>query len=61
MGARKLEAVAAAMEEAAIQADGVALRPLIAAARRRFEVALAELKTLQDLKGTFPFKGERPL
>lgn len=54
MGARKLEAVAAAMEEAAIQADGVALRPLIAAARRRFEAALAELKTLQDLKGDVP-------
>jgi CheY-like chemotaxis protein/HPt (histidine-containing phosphotransfer) domain-containing protein/anti-sigma regulatory factor (Ser/Thr protein kinase) len=46
MGATKLEAVAAAMEEAAIRGDAVALRPLIAAARRRFEAALAELKTL---------------
>ncbi|HEX9707516.1 MAG TPA: response regulator [Steroidobacteraceae bacterium] len=46
MGATKLEAVAAAMEEAAIRGDGVALRPLIAAARRRFEAAIAELKTL---------------
>jgi hypothetical protein len=46
MGATKLEAVAAAIEEAAIRGDGVALRPLIGAARRRFEAALAELKTL---------------
>ena len=46
MGATKLEAVAAAIEEAAIRGDGVALRPLIAVARRRFEAALAELKTL---------------
>jgi CheY-like chemotaxis protein/HPt (histidine-containing phosphotransfer) domain-containing protein len=46
MGATKLEAVATAMEEAAIRGDGVALRPLIVAARRRFEAALAELKTL---------------
>jgi len=46
MGATKLEAVAAAIEEAAIRGDGVALRPLIGAARRRFEAALAEMKTL---------------
>jgi CheY-like chemotaxis protein/nitrogen-specific signal transduction histidine kinase/HPt (histidine-containing phosphotransfer) domain-containing protein len=46
MGATKLEAVAIAMEEAAIRGDAVALRPLIAAARRRFEAALAELNTL---------------
>ncbi len=46
MGATKLEAVAAAIEEAAIRGDGVALRPLIGAARRRFEAALVELKTL---------------
>jgi two-component system sensor histidine kinase/response regulator len=46
MGATKLEAVAAAMEEAAVRGDGVTLRPLISAARRRFEAALAELKTL---------------
>ena len=46
MGAVRLEAVAAAMEHAAIQQDAVTLRPLIPAARRRLEAALAELKAL---------------
>ncbi|MEX0733755.1 MAG: response regulator [Steroidobacteraceae bacterium] len=46
MGAMRLEAVAVAMEEAALQQDGVALRPLVPAARRRLESALAELKSL---------------
>ena len=46
MGAVRLEAVAAAMEHAAIQQDAVTLRPLVPAARRRLEAALAELKAL---------------
>jgi len=46
MGAVRLEAVAAAMEHAAIQQDSVTLRPLVPAARRRLEAALAELKAL---------------
>jgi two-component system, sensor histidine kinase and response regulator len=46
MGAARLEAVAAAMEQAAADEDAVALRPLIAAARKRSETALAELKAL---------------
>ena len=46
MGATRLEAVAAAMEQAAAQEDAVALRPLLAAARQRCESALAELKAL---------------
>ena len=46
MGATKLEAVAAAIEDAASRGDSVTLRPLIAAVRRRFEAALAELKSL---------------
>jgi two-component system, sensor histidine kinase and response regulator len=46
MGAVRLEAVAAAMEHAAIQQDGVTLRPLVPAAQRRLEAALAELKAL---------------
>jgi len=46
MGATRLEAVAAAMELAATDEDAVALRPLIAAARKRSESALAELKAL---------------
>jgi HPt (histidine-containing phosphotransfer) domain-containing protein len=46
MGAVRLEAVAAAMEHAAAQADAVKLRPLVAAARRRCDAALAELKSL---------------
>ncbi|MGH8197591.1 MAG: response regulator [Steroidobacteraceae bacterium] len=46
MGATRLEAVAVALEEAAVQEDGVALRPLVPAARRRLESALAELKSL---------------
>ncbi len=46
MGATRLEAVAAAMEHAAAQRDGVTLRPLVPAARRRLESALAELKSL---------------
>jgi HPt (histidine-containing phosphotransfer) domain-containing protein len=46
MGAVRLEAVAAAMEQAAAQQDGAALRPLVAAARTRCEAALAELKSL---------------
>ena len=46
MGVVRLEAVAAAMEHAAIQQDGVTLRPLVPAAQRRLEAALAELKAL---------------
>jgi two-component system sensor histidine kinase/response regulator len=46
MGAIRLEAVAAAMEQAASQQDPVALRPLAAAARKRLDASLAELKTL---------------
>jgi CheY-like chemotaxis protein len=46
MGATRLEAVAAAMEQAASQQDSIALRPLIAAARKRLDASLAELKTL---------------
>jgi len=46
MGAVRLEAVAAAMEHAAINQDGVTLRPLVAAAQTRLEAALAELKAL---------------
>jgi len=46
MGATTLEAVATAMEEAATRQDGIALRPLVAAARRRSESALAELKSI---------------
>ena len=46
MGAGRLESVAAAMEQAAHQMDAVALRPLVAAARRRLASALDELKSL---------------
>ncbi len=46
MGATRLEAVAAAIEESADNEDDVAIRPLLAAARRRFEAALAELNAL---------------
>ena len=46
MGAVRLEAVAAAMEHAAIQQDNLTLRPLVPAARTRLEAALAELKAL---------------
>jgi hypothetical protein len=34
------------MEHAAINQDGVTLRPLVAAAQTRLEAALAELKAL---------------
>jgi two-component system, sensor histidine kinase and response regulator len=47
MGAVRLEAVAAAMEHAAIEQDAVALRPLVAAARQRLSSALDELRSLQ--------------
>ena len=46
MGAARLEAVAVAMEQAATQQDGVALGPLIAAARTRLDAARTELKSL---------------
>ena len=46
MGAIRLEAVAAAMEQAASQQDPVALRPLAAAARKRLDASVAELKSL---------------
>ncbi len=46
MGAERLEAIAAAMEQAASHYDGVTLRPLIAAARQRCDAALAELRSL---------------
>jgi two-component system sensor histidine kinase/response regulator len=46
MGAVRLEAVAAAMEQAAAQEDAVTLRPLVAVARRRCDAALAALKSL---------------
>jgi CheY-like chemotaxis protein len=58
MGATRLEAVAIAMEQAAVQQDAVALRPLIGAARTRLDAALAELKSL---KGTVTFKGDSHL
>jgi CheY-like chemotaxis protein/HPt (histidine-containing phosphotransfer) domain-containing protein len=48
MGAVRLEAVAAAMERAAHHMDAVALRPLVAAARRRLASALGELKSIQS-------------
>jgi CheY-like chemotaxis protein/nitrogen-specific signal transduction histidine kinase/HPt (histidine-containing phosphotransfer) domain-containing protein len=47
MGAARLEAVAAAMEQAAARGDAVALKSLAGAARKRFEAALAELKSLK--------------
>jgi CheY-like chemotaxis protein/nitrogen-specific signal transduction histidine kinase/HPt (histidine-containing phosphotransfer) domain-containing protein len=46
MGAVRLEAVAAAMEHAAARQDAVALKSLVGAARKRFEAALAELRSL---------------
>ncbi|MGH8251940.1 MAG: response regulator [Steroidobacteraceae bacterium] len=46
MGATRLESVASAMEDSAGLADGVAMQQLLAAARRRFEAALAALKAL---------------
>jgi CheY-like chemotaxis protein len=46
MGAVRLEAAAAAMEQAAVADDAVTLRPLLGAARKRFAAALAELKAL---------------
>ena len=46
MGATRLEAVAVAMEKAADQADGAAIRQLLGAARRRFDAALSALKAL---------------
>lgn len=46
MGATRLEAVAIAMEQAAINQDAITLRPLAAAARQRLASALEELKTL---------------
>jgi two-component system, sensor histidine kinase and response regulator len=48
MGAVRLEAIAAAMEQAAMQQDAVALKPLMAAARRRLDSALDELNSLQS-------------
>jgi CheY-like chemotaxis protein/nitrogen-specific signal transduction histidine kinase/HPt (histidine-containing phosphotransfer) domain-containing protein len=47
MGAARLEAVAAAMEHAAARQDAVALKSLAGAARKRFEAALAALKSLK--------------
>ena len=47
MGATRLEAVAAAIESATAAEDGVTLRPLVPAVRRRLESALAESKSLQ--------------
>ena len=47
MGATRLEAVAAAIENAAAAEDGVTLRPLVPVARRRLESALVELRSLQ--------------
>ncbi len=46
MGATRLEAVAVAMEESADQADGVAIQQMLEAARRRFDAALSELRSL---------------
>jgi len=46
MGATRLEKVAIAMEQSADQADGVTIRQLLDAARRRFDAALAALKSL---------------
>ena len=47
MGATRLEAVAVAIEHAAAAEDGMTLRPLVPAVRRRLESALVELKSLQ--------------
>jgi CheY-like chemotaxis protein/nitrogen-specific signal transduction histidine kinase len=44
LGAVRLEAVAAALEQAALREDGVAMRPLVEAARTRLDAALAALK-----------------
>ena len=46
MGATRLEAVAAAMEQAAVSGDMLALRQLLPAARLRLEAALGELRSL---------------
>ena len=46
MGAALLESLAAEMEHAAAQREAVTLRPLVAAARRRLESALSELRSL---------------
>ncbi len=46
MGATRLEAVAVAMEKSADQADGVAIQQMLEAARRRFDAALSELRSL---------------
>jgi len=47
MGATRLEAVAKTMEESAVQSDGVAIRQLLGAARRRLDAALDALKALE--------------
>jgi CheY-like chemotaxis protein/nitrogen-specific signal transduction histidine kinase/HPt (histidine-containing phosphotransfer) domain-containing protein len=46
MGASRLEALAVTLEQSAEQSDVEAVRQLLDAARRRFEAALAALKTL---------------
>jgi two-component system sensor histidine kinase/response regulator len=46
MGATRLEAVAAAMEQAAGQRDAITLAPLVGAARQRLAAALDALKAL---------------
>jgi CheY-like chemotaxis protein len=54
MGAVRLEATAAAMEQAAAVEDAVTLRPLVGAARKRFAAALSQLKSLESPKGDAP-------
>jgi HPt (histidine-containing phosphotransfer) domain-containing protein len=54
MGASRLEALAAAMEQAAIQRDGAALRPLAEAARTRLNAALTELNSLTQSPSRTP-------
>ncbi len=46
LGATRLEAVAEAMEQAAVRQDAITLRPLASAARQRLASALGELKSL---------------
>jgi hypothetical protein len=48
----RLQAVAAAIEDAAAQQDAVTIRSLVAAVRQRSESALAELKSLSKVPFT---------
>jgi two-component system, sensor histidine kinase and response regulator len=46
MGAMRLEALAVAMETSAVRADGAAVRKMLGIARRCFDAALTELRSL---------------